>query len=106
VFAVMRMYRLEEGDIDEYMHRVDEEFADRLAEEPGFVSYQLVGRPDGMIWAVTVFRDQEGTDRSNELAAEFVRDRLADMQVTRTDVQDGEVMVSRAASEILQPAHH
>ena len=33
-------------------------------------------------------------------------DRLADMKVTRTDMQDGEVMVSRAASEIVQPAHH
>jgi hypothetical protein len=106
VFATIRMWRLEEGDLDEAMHRTDVELADKLAEQPGFVSYQCIGRPDGMVCSVTVFRDQEGTERSNELAAEFVRDRLADMKVTRTDMQDGEVMVSRAASEILQPAHH
>jgi hypothetical protein len=106
VFATIRMYRLEEGDLDEAMHRVDEDFADKLAEEPGFVSYQCVGRPDGMICSITVFRDEESTERSNELAADFVRDRLADMTITRTDMQGGEVMVSRAASEILQPAHH
>jgi hypothetical protein len=100
------MWRLEEGNLDEAMHRTDEELAEKLAEQPGFVSYQCIARPDGMVCAVTVFRDQEGTERSNELAAEFVRDRLADMKVTRTDMQDGEVMVSRAASEILQPAHH
>jgi hypothetical protein len=40
------------------------------------------------------------------LAAAFVRAHVAEFEVERTDVFGGEVMVGRAADEILQPAHH
>jgi hypothetical protein len=40
------------------------------------------------------------------LAAEFVRDHLAGFEIERTDAFGGEVMVSRAADKLRQPAHH
>jgi hypothetical protein len=106
VYTSIRTYRLEEGDIDEVMHRVDADFADGLADQPGFVAYQAVDSGDGTLTTITVFRDGIGAERSNDLAAAFVRDELSDMRLVRTDVTRGEVMVSRAASEVLEPAHH
>jgi hypothetical protein len=39
MYASFRRYRMGAGSIDDAMHLADTEFADRLAEEPGFVDY-------------------------------------------------------------------
>jgi hypothetical protein len=105
MFASIRSYRLEKGDMGEAMHRVDTSFADRLAAEPGFVDYQAVDCGDNTLCTVTIFHDEEAAERSVDMAAEFVRDEMSDMELVRTDVKGGKVDVSRAASEVLEPAH-
>jgi hypothetical protein len=105
VYASIRTYRLDDGDMDEVMHRVDTDFADQLGHSPGFVAYQCIDCGDRTLCTVTVFHDEAAAERSNDLAAEFVRDKLSYMALTRTDVKGGKVDVSRAASEMLQPAH-
>jgi hypothetical protein len=105
MYASIRTHRLDKGDMDEVTHRVDTFLADRLAEEPGFVAYQVVDCGDNTVCSVTVFRDEAGAERSNDLATEFVRDRLSDMEIVPIDVKGGKVDVSRAASEMLEPAH-
>jgi hypothetical protein len=104
--ANMRQYRISPGQIDEAMHLADTQLADRLAEEPGFVAYELMAAEDGSICSMTIFQDREGAERSQELAAEFVRTHLSDMEIERTDSMFGEVMVSRARDQVLEPAHH
>ena len=106
MFASIRRYRMGAGSMDDAMHLADAEFADRLAEEPGFVDYQAVAAGDDMIVSMTIFEDEEQCLASNDLAAEFVREHLAEFQVERLDVFGGEVMVSRAADKVLVPAHH
>src|SRR4051812_39492912 len=99
--TVVRRYRLDDGDMDEAMHRVDTVLADKLAREPGFVAYECarVGR-DGMV-SVSTFSDEAGCVRSNDLASDFVRDELSDMKITKLESDAGEVLVSRAAREVL-----
>ena len=105
MFTVIRRYRLDEGDMDEVMHRVDSEFADPLSREPGFVAYEAIrSGADGLI-TITTFTDEAGCERSTQRAADFVRDELSHMKVTREDATSGEVSVSRAAREVLEPAH-
>ena len=103
--TVIRSYRLHDGDIGEVMHRVDEKFADAISHEPGFLAYELVRTGDDTFASVTTFRDEAGCLRSNELAAAFVGDDLGDMTITRIGTESGPVMVSRAAREVLEPAH-
>src|SRR3954454_2675404 len=103
--TVVRRYRLDDGDIDEAMHRVDTMLAERIASEPGFVAYECAKIGADTILSFTTFRDEAGCERSQELAAEFVRDELSDMKITRTASDSGQVMVSRAAREVLEPAH-
>jgi hypothetical protein len=105
MYASIRSYRLDSGDMGEVMHRVDTDFAERVSREPGFVAYQCIDCGDNVLCTVTVFHDEEGAQRSVVLAAEFVRDELSDMELERTDVKGGKVDVSRAASEMLEPAH-
>ncbi len=73
MYASFRRYRMGAGSMDDAMHLVDTEFADRLAEEPGFVDYQVVATGDDMIVSMTIFEDEEQCLASNDMAAEFVR---------------------------------
>ena len=102
---VVRKYQLDDGDMDEAMHRLDASMADRMAGEPGFVAYECATTGPDTIMSVTIFRDAAGCERSDELAAEFVRDELSDVKVTKRDSESGDVVVSRAAREVLEPAH-
>ena len=104
--ANVRQYRVSPDKIDETMHLADTEFADRLAEEPGFVAYELMAAEDGSVCSMTIFEDREGAERSQELAAEFVRDHLSDIDIERIGTMTGEVMVSRARDRVLEAAHH
>ena len=103
--TIIRRYHVDDGDIDELMHRVDTSFADTLAHEPGFVAYECLSTEADSLTTISTFTDLAGCERSNRLAAQFVRDELSDMKITRVDSQMGEVAVSRAAREVLEPAH-
>jgi hypothetical protein len=105
MFTVIRQYRIASGSIEDVMHRVDEQFADQLAQEPGFMGYEVFEAGEGMLVSVTTFQDRQGGERSAELAAEFVRTALGDMDVQRIAMIGGEVMVSRARQELLEPLH-
>jgi hypothetical protein len=106
MYANMRQYRMPAGQMDEAMHLADTELADRLAEEPGFVAYELMATEDGSVCSMTIFEDREGAERSQDLASEFVRNHLSGTQIERTGGMTGEVMVSRAREQVLQAAHH
>jgi hypothetical protein len=106
MFANVRLYRIAAGQLDEAMHLADTELADRLAEEPGFVAYEVMATEDGNVCSLTIFEDREGADRSQDLAAAFVRDHLSGMEVERTGSMIGEIMVSRAGERVLEAAHH
>jgi hypothetical protein len=106
VHAMVRRYSVNEREIDEVAHRVDTEFAETISREPGFVDYQLIDCGDGTICSITIFDTEEGARRSNQLAGEWVEESLADVRLERTAAFGGAVMVSRAASAVLEPAHH
>jgi hypothetical protein len=103
--ASIRKYRCRPEQIPEALHRIDEIFCPQLEEMPGFVAYEVVDCGDGTVSTFTVCRDRETADRSLDLAAEFVRDDLADIEIERLEALGGEVMVSRARDEVLEPAH-
>lgn len=103
--ASLRHYRMGSGSLDELMHIVDAEFADRVTELDGFEAYHALDCEGGEILAMSVMRDQGGLDALDELAREFVRDRLAAFELERTRTTTGEVVISRAMAALLEPAH-
>jgi hypothetical protein len=110
MYASVRKYGVDAERVDELMHRVDETFAPRLEQMPGFVAYQAIdaGKDrggEGVVFSVTICTDREAADRSAELAAEFVRDELGDVEIERLEAATGQVSVNRAMSEVLEAAH-
>ena len=106
MFVSIRTYRIGSGSIDEMMHRVDVGLADAFAQEEGFIGYEVAQIGERMIASITTFDEQEQAEASNELAAEWVAEELADFDVERVGIVGGEVMVSRASADMLVPAHH
>ena len=105
MYCSIRVYRMDPARVDELMHRVDEGFAELIAEEPGFVAYQALDCGEGKLATVTTFRDRDGAENSVAMAARWIRDNLSDVDIERLDAFVGEAKVSRAVSEMLEPAH-
>ena len=106
MYVSIRTYRFGKGSVDELMHRVDRDLADAFALETGFVAYQVARTGDRTVASITVFHEHDQAERSKELAAEWVAESLAEFDVERMGVMGGEVMVSRAMADLLEPAHH
>jgi quinol monooxygenase YgiN len=104
-FASIRRYRLRRGSVEELMHIVDEVFAEQIQELDGFVAYHAIDCEGGEILSISIFRDQATAEESDESALQFVGERLTDFDIERTEVIGGEVVVSRAMAEVLEPAH-
>ena len=105
MYASVRTYRCDPSQADEILSRADEEFAPKIAEEPGFCAYQMVDCGDGWFVTVSEFETHDQAEHSVEMAGEFVRDRLSEFEIERTDAKAGEARVSVAAKEMLEPAH-
>jgi quinol monooxygenase YgiN len=107
MFASIRRYRLEAGSIDDLLHLVDTDFAETVQELEGFVEYQVVECGNGEIVTITTFRDRRSAEASMELAADWIRDTLAaQFDLTRLEAFVGEVAISRARDDVLEPARY
>ena len=79
MWATVRRY---EGvnDPDEVAKRVDEGFIPLISEHQGFVAYYYVDdSEEGVVFSISVFEDQAGEEDSNRLAADFVKENLAEL---------------------------
>jgi hypothetical protein len=105
MFASIRRYGLRGGSVSELARRVDGGFAELLSAEPGFVAYEFMDCGAGEILTTSIFHDDDGAHRSRELAERWTDANLGDFEFTRREALQGEILVSRAADELLQPGH-
>ena len=107
MYASIRRYRVDPAAMDDLLHMVDTDFAETVQEIDGFVAYECVDGGNGSLCTISMFRDRAAAEASTEAAAAWIRDNLAARyDIQRLDVFTGEVSVSRARSEMLEPAHH
>jgi Antibiotic biosynthesis monooxygenase len=99
----VRKYKVDPEQMDELVRQVDETFAPRVEAMPGFVAYELLDCGYGIVLAITTCHDREAAERSVELAAEFVTTELEGIEIERVEATIGEVGVSRALAEMLEP---
>jgi hypothetical protein len=95
MYASIRKYQVDEDQMAEVMRRVDESFASRLEESPGFAGYYAVDCGNRILITVTLGDDPQAVDRSAEMAAEFVKDELSGLDIERVEAAAGEVAVRR-----------
>ena len=105
MFASMRRYRLQGGLEGEFTRRVDESFADQIAGQPGFVSYELIDCGGGDLFTLSIFLEPGQAESSRALARRWTEEHLQDIAHTRFDAVHGESLIGRAAPGMLEPGH-
>jgi heme-degrading monooxygenase HmoA len=105
VFASIRRYRLQRGSMEELTRRVDEGFAEDIGRRPGFAAYEFMDCGEGEIITLSVFRDADQAEASRELAQQWTEENLQDLEFRRLEAVRGEILVSRAARDMLEPGH-
>jgi hypothetical protein len=105
MFASIRRYRLTRGAMEELANRVDESFAEEIRTQPGFMSYEFIDCGEGEITTISLFDEANQAEASRELAERWTHENLSDLGFARIEALHGEVRVSRAKQEMLEPAH-
>jgi hypothetical protein len=105
MFASIRRYRLDGGSMGDLTRLVDTGFAEQIASQPGFVSYEFVDCGDGEIMTLSIFREAEEAEGSRKLAQRWTEENLKDFKFTQTEALRGEILVSRAERDMLEPGH-
>jgi len=91
--------------MEELTRRVDEGFVEDLGRRPGFVAYEFMDCGDGEIMTLSVFRDADQAEASREFAQRWTEENLQDLEFRRLEALRGEILVSRAARDMLAPGH-
>src|SRR3954454_2753167 len=105
MFASMRRYRLQPGSLGEFTRRVDESFADQIAAQPGFVSYELIDCGGGDLFTLSIFLEAGQAENSREHARRWTEERPQDLEPPRFEAVHGESLVGRATPGMLDPCH-
>jgi hypothetical protein len=100
----MRRYRLERGSMDELARRVDADFAEQLAAQPGFVSYEFIDCGFGEFMTMSIFRTLEQAEASRELARRWA-EANRDLDFPGIEAAHGEIHVGRATQGMLDESH-
>jgi hypothetical protein len=95
--ASVRKYKADPSRVEEVSGRVADTFVQRVSAVSGFVGYYLVDVGNGIVITVTLGDDSGAVEQSTDLAAEFVRDELSDIEIERVEAAHGEVTVSQTA---------
>ena len=72
--------------------RVREGFVPLIRDHQGFVAYYWVDQGDGVMFSTSVFEDQADEEDSNRLAAEWVKENLAQVLPNPPAITAGHVV--------------
>src|ERR1700736_6439880 len=97
VYMNIRSYRVPAAQIDEVVRRVDDNWLDRAAKLHGFISYYVVRSGPEELTSMAVFQDEATADAASEASAEWVGERLFDLDVKLTERERGPVLVHGGA---------
>jgi hypothetical protein len=101
----IRYYRLRSGSVQQLLQRVDHAFADRMRAMQGFEASHLLDCGDDEVLWISVLRDGDAVEEADDRATQFVREELTDFRPERVVSIRGDIAVSRANAELLEPAH-
>jgi hypothetical protein len=72
---------------------------------PGFEASHLLDCGDDEVLWISALDDRAAVDEADERVAQFVREELTDFHPERVAAIRGDIAVSRANAELLEPAH-
>ncbi len=83
--------------VDEICRRVEHDFVPLLRKAPGFIAYYAVDGGDGSFATISVFSTAEMAKESNDTAAVWVRENVAELQPDPPEIVSGKAKVVATA---------
>ena len=105
MFVSIRCYFVHRAPARELAELVDQDFADLISVQPGFVSYEFLDGGEGEAMTISAFQEAVQAEDSRALARRWVDERLSDFELTTTDTMRGEVKLTHATAARPPSAH-
>ena len=93
MYVSVRRYTVAPGIVDDVFTRARDEFVPIISKIPGFVSYCVVDAGHGVVASISTFEIRAAAEQSNREAADWVKERLADLFTGAPEITAGEVIV-------------
>jgi hypothetical protein len=93
MYGVVRRYQSDAGLVDELARRVREGFVPIISRAEGFVAYYVVDAGEGAVASISLFEDSAAANESTRMAADWVKQNLAELVEGPPEITAGEVVV-------------
>lgn len=91
MYASIRRYRVAPGKMEELERKIPGA-VEAISALTGFRAHYIVKGKDNSVAAVSLFSSEESAQRSNEVAAQYVREHVAGLVGEAVDIVTGEVI--------------
>jgi hypothetical protein len=105
MFVSIRRYFVHQAPATELAELVDQDFADRISAQPGFVSYEFLDGGEGEAMTISTFHEAVQAEDSRALARSWVDEALSDFELTTTQTVRGEIKLTHATAARPPSAH-
>jgi hypothetical protein len=105
MFVSIRRYFVHKAPVKELAELVDQDFADRISAQPGFVSYEFLDGGDGEALTISTFQQAAQAKNSRALARRWVDEALGDFELTTLEALHGQIKLTHAAA-VRPPSAH
>jgi hypothetical protein len=105
MFVSIRCYFVHRAPARELAELVDQDFADRISAQPGFVSYEFLDGGEGEAMTISAFEEAVQAENSRALARAWVDERLSDFELTTTETVRGEIKLTHATAARPRSVH-
>lgn len=93
MFVSIRRYKINPSTYNDLARSIKDGFVPLISKAPGFVEYTSFRSGEDTLITVSTFRDKNGADESNRLAADFIRQNLSHLGLSSPEIWSGETLV-------------
>lgn len=79
--------------ITEVCRKISESFVPLLRTSPGFIAYYAIDAGEGVMATISIFSSEAMALESNERAAQWLKENVADLQPVPPEITSGHVAV-------------
>jgi hypothetical protein len=105
MFVSIRCYFVHKAPAKELAELVDQDFADRISAQPGFVSYEFLDGGEGEAMTISAFHEAAQAEASRALARRWADEALSDLELTTTETVRGKIELAHATAARPPSAH-
>ena len=105
MFVSIRRYFVHKAPAKELAELVDQDFADRISAQPGFVSYDFLDGGEGEALTISAFHQAAQAENSRALARRWVDEALSDFELTTLEAVHGQIKLMHATAVRPPTAH-